>query len=146
MGDEGVGVHVVRRLETMPLPDGVTLLDGGTGGLHLLSALQQARHVVLVDATIDGAPPGTVRRLCPRFSHEYPRSLTAHDIGLKDLLDALYLLGAEPDITLFAISIGAVDDLGTELSEPVAACMDDVAKQVLAEARAAVGPSSADAG
>jgi len=32
MGDEGIGVHVVRHLEKAPLPAGVECLDGGTGG------------------------------------------------------------------------------------------------------------------
>ena len=32
MGDEGIGVHVVRALEKHTLPAGVECLDGGTGG------------------------------------------------------------------------------------------------------------------
>ena len=35
MGDEGVGVHVVRALEKHTLPSGVECLDGGTGGFIL---------------------------------------------------------------------------------------------------------------
>ena len=40
MGDEGVGVHVVRALEKHTLPAGVECLDGGTGGFILLEPLQ----------------------------------------------------------------------------------------------------------
>ena len=36
MGDEGVGVHVVRHLERKKWPLKVDFLDGGTGGFHLL--------------------------------------------------------------------------------------------------------------
>ena len=43
-----------------------------------------------------GHPPGTVRRLIPEFSTDFPPSLAAHDIGLKDLLDSFYMLGDEP--------------------------------------------------
>jgi hydrogenase maturation protease len=117
LGDEGVGVHVVRRLGAEPLPDGVELLDGGTGGLHLLGPLQAADRVVMVDATIDGRPAGTVRRLEPRFSKDYPPTLTAHDIGLKDLLDALHLLGDPPPVTLLAVSIDDLGEMTTELGE-----------------------------
>ena len=39
--DEGVGIHVIRALENKNLPDNVDLMDGGTGGLHLLSWLQE---------------------------------------------------------------------------------------------------------
>lgn len=120
MGDEGVGVHVVRALEKMPLPPNVECLDGGTGGFHLLGPLQEANRILLIDACVDGNPSGTVRRLRPRFSSDYPRTLTAHDIGLKDLLDAAYLTGGALDVTLLAISIDPLQGVGTELRPALA--------------------------
>jgi hydrogenase maturation protease len=139
MGDEGVGVHVARRLEQESLPDHVDVMDGGTGGLHLLEPLQQADTVVLIDATVDGAPPGTVRRLRPRFSKDYPRTLTAHDIGLKDLLDAMYVLGDSPSVTLLAVSIDQPQELGTELSPEVAAAVPGLVDRAIAETAAGRG-------
>jgi len=136
MGDEGVGVRVAEHVNTFALPDQVECLDGGTGGFHLLGPIQEARKIILVDATVDGAPAGTVRRLRPRFAKEYPRTLTAHDIGLKDLLDAFYLLGDEPDVTLFAISIPPLQELGMELSTEVSAIVPRVARVVVEEATA----------
>ncbi len=134
MGDEGVGVHVIRHLErTAPPPPGTEYLDGGTGGLHLLEPLQARTRTVIIDATADGRPPGTVRRLTPRFSSDYPATLTAHDIGLKDLLDAAYILGDPPDVTLFAVSITLPSKLGTELSDPIAAVVPGMAERVLNE-------------
>jgi hydrogenase maturation protease len=143
MGDEGVGVRVAEHLATLGLPDQVECLDGGTGGFHLLGPMQQARKIILVDATQDGAPAGTVRCLCPRFAKEYPGTLTAHDIGLKDLLDAFYLLGDSPDVTLFAISIPPLQQLGMELSPEVNAIVPQVAQQVVAEATALALSSAA---
>ena len=134
MGDEGVGVHVVERLQEATLPEGVECLDGGTGSFVLLEPMQKARRVILIDATVDGAPAGTVRRLQPRFSKEYPRTLTAHDIGLKDLLDAFYMLGQPADVTLFAVSIDPLQDLSVELSPEVNAIVPEVAQAILAEA------------
>lgn len=37
MEDEGAGVEVIRRLEEQSLPENVEILDGGTGGFHLLT-------------------------------------------------------------------------------------------------------------
>jgi hydrogenase maturation protease len=134
MGDEGVGVRVIEHLEGTPLPDGVRTLDGGTGGLVLLGPMQEADKIVLVDATLDDRPAGTVRKLRPRFSKDYPRTLTAHDIGLKDLLDAFYLTGrGAPDVTLFAVSIQEIPELSTELSPEIQAVVPEVARQVLDE-------------
>src|SRR5208283_1609843 len=75
MGDEGVGVHVVRALEKHTLPAGVECLDGGTGGFILLEPLENAGRIVLIDAAADGNPPGTVTRTTPRFSRDYPPTL-----------------------------------------------------------------------
>jgi hydrogenase maturation protease len=133
MGDEGVGVHVVRHLEKLGVLAGVELLDGGTGSFLLLDPMQRARKVILIDATLDGNPAGTVRRLAPRFSKDYPRTLTAHDIGLKDLLDTFYLLDHPVDVVLFAISIAALQEIGTELSPEIESRVPEFAQLVLGE-------------
>lgn len=124
MGDEGVGVAVVRALEADGgLPPGVVCLDGGTGSFSLLPALREAGRVIMIDATIDGRPAGTIDRLEPRFSKDYPRSLTAHDIGLRDLLDSFHILGDPPPVALYTVSIAGIRELGLELSPPVAAAV-----------------------
>ena len=133
MGDEGVGVHVVRHLEAIGVPEGVELLDGGTGSFLLLDPMQRARRIILIDATLDNEPPGTVRRLTPRFSSDYPRTLTAHDIGLKDLLDTFYLLGYPVDVVLFAISIASLQEIGLDLCPEIAERVPEIAQLVLHE-------------
>ncbi len=130
MGDEGVGVHVVRHLEKSSFPPHVILLDGGTGSFTLLDPMRRAGKIFLIDATVDENPPGSVRRLTPRFSSDYPRTITAHDIGLKDLLDAFYLLGEPPDVVLFAVSIPPLQQLGLELSPEIAARVPAIAELV----------------
>jgi hydrogenase maturation protease len=134
MGDEGVGVYVVNTLEKAALPADTTLLDGGVGSFLLLEPMQNADRVILIDATIDGQKTGTVRRLRPRFSKDYPATLTAHDIGLKDLIDAFYLMGKTPDVTLFAISIPPLQDMHIELSRELTTIVPEVARMVLDEA------------
>ncbi len=119
MGDEGVGVHVVRALAQKPLPPSVECLDGGTGGFVLLGPLQNADRVVLIDAAADGNPIGTVTRTTPRFSRDYPPTLTAHDIGVKDLLDAFYMGGGTREVILYAITIDPQQPISMDLSETV---------------------------
>ena len=140
MGDEGVGVHVIRQLNGMKLPDGVECLDGGTGSFLLLEPMQQAKRIVLIDATFDGNPAGTVTRLMPRFSSDYPKTLTAHDIGLKDVLDAAYLTRGSLDVTLFAVSIDPIQGLGMELSPPILQRIDELTRMALQEASSMVAP------
>ena len=39
--DEGIGVHAVREMEKSEWPSSIHLLNGGTGGFHILSLLQE---------------------------------------------------------------------------------------------------------
>ena len=89
--DEGVGIHVIKALENEKLPAHVHLMDGGTGGLHLLSWLQGYDRIIMIDATLDNNPPGTVRLIQPRYATDFPPLMSAHEIGLKDMIDAMIL-------------------------------------------------------
>jgi hydrogenase maturation protease len=116
MGDEGIGVHVVRALSQHPLPQHVECLDGGTGGFILLEPLQQADRIILIDATTDENPIGTITRTTPKFARDYPPTLTAHDIGIKDLLDVFYMQSGDRDVILYAITIDPRQPISMELS------------------------------
>ena len=133
MADEGIGVHVVRALEKHTLPAGVECLDGGTGGFILLEPMQNADRVILIDAAADGNSPGTVTRTTPRFSHDYPPTLTAHDIGIKDLLDAFYIQGGGPEVVLYAITIDPHQPISMSLSAESAKAADVAVARILAE-------------
>lgn len=133
MGDEGVGVHVVRALEKHALPSNVECLDGGTGGFILLEPLESADHIVLIDAAADGNPPGTVTRTTPQFSRDYPPTLTAHDIGVKDLLDAFYMQGGQREVVLYAITIDPKQPISMNLSEVIARAADEAVQRILHE-------------
>lgn len=133
MGDEGVGVHVVRALEQLKFPPYIECLDGGTGGFVLLEPLQSAGHIILIDATDDGNPPGTITRTIPRFSQDYPPTLTAHDIGVKDLLDAFYMHSGEREVVLYAISIDPRQPISMDLSPACLAAKDEAVRRIAAE-------------
>ena len=116
MGDEGIGVHAAKYMQEHSFPGNVTILDGGTGGFHLLSFLQDHDPVIIIDATAEKDPPGTVRIRKPRYSSEFPRTLGAHDIGLKDLIESAALLESLPEIYLITICISLNDELDMEIS------------------------------
>ncbi len=126
MGDEGIGVFAARRLAREALPGRPEVVDGGTGGFHLLSYFTDYDPIVLIDATLDGNPPGTVRVLEPRYPSDFPRTLTAHDIGLRDVIEAATLVGHLPKIFLVTISIGGLQAVGARVSDPVYAALPTV--------------------
>jgi hydrogenase maturation protease len=118
LSDEGAGIHVVTRLEKEGFNE-ADLMDGGTGGFHLLGFIQSYKTIIIIDASLDEFPAGNVRVLHPRYAKDFPRQLSAHEIGLKDLLDSAYLLGNMPQIHLVAISIKNFQEMGMELTDEV---------------------------
>jgi hydrogenase maturation protease len=144
LSDEGVGVHAVRALQDVELPDDVALLDGGTGGFHLLGCFQDYECLLIVDATLDGNPPGTLSVSEPRFASDFPRVLSSHDIGLRDLIESATLLGGLPRMFLITVSIAADQAMGTELSAPVRTAIGPVVQQVQTIVRDLVEPTRED--
>jgi len=126
MGDEGVGVVAIRHLETKGFAEWAELVDGGTSGFHLLGLFRNQQHLVLIDATTDGQPLGTVSLIQPRYANDFPPTLTAHDIGLKDLIESAALLGYWPQVDLITVSIGDLGSMTMELSPPVMAAMPQI--------------------
>lgn len=138
MGDEGIGVYVVRALETHTLPAGVECLDGGTGGFTLLEPLENADRIIIVDAASDGNPVGAITRTTPRFSRDYPPTLTAHDVGMKDLLDMFYIQGGHHEIILYAITIDPHQPIRMSLSAQAEKYAASAVEQILAELHSSV--------
>lgn len=130
MGDEGVGVHLAQRLEEMEWPPGVAVLDGGTGGFHLMEYFERYPRMIMVDATLDQRPPGTIRLIRPRFAPDFPRAMSTHDIGLKDLVEGLSILERLPDIHLFTVSIARIQPMHIGLSPEIETVMPDLLERV----------------
>jgi hydrogenase maturation protease len=128
--DEGVGIHAIRTLEKELLPPGTDLLDGGTGGLHLLGRLQDYKRIIMIDATLDNHPPGTIRRIRPRYASDFPPLMSAHEIGLRDMIEAMILSGHSPEIELLVVSVSNIGELGVELTPPVEASLPEIVRQV----------------
>lgn len=135
LSDEGVGVHVVRLLrERYRFPQEVEILDGGTLGLDLLPYIEDAGRLLIVDALQMDALPGTLARL---VGDEIPAILSLkyspHQMGLSDLLAAARLRGHLPaEIVLWGVQPASLE-VGLELSPTVAAQVETLIRNVLAE-------------
>lgn len=119
LNDEGVGIHIIHMLKSIGMPDDVDILDGGMGGTGLLDTMQQYQNLILIDAAVDEYPVGTVRRLTPHYTTDYPRLLYAHDKGVCDMICAIQSQRHSPHIEMLAISVGANRTLGMQLSPEV---------------------------
>lgn len=126
LADDGLGIVAAERLAAMDWPEGVEVLDGGTGGLTLLDLFGGARAVILLDAVAMGAAPGTLRRFTAEeltgLAAE-PPGMSLHGSGLTEVLALARELGQLPPLLLFGVEPARVE-LGIGLSPPVAAAMD----------------------
>ncbi len=130
MGDEGVGVHAVQALSKEKLPGFVDIMDGGTGSFDLMPILAQYPLVIFIDATMDFRPPGTIDVIYPQFASEFPTVLSAHDVGLKDMIDALEFKGELPKIILVTVSIKGMIPMRITLTEEVQKSVPAVVEKI----------------
>jgi len=98
--DEGVGIHVINALEArFADADDVVLLDGGTLSFTLAGAIEDADHLIVVDASELKSAPGTVRTFINADMDAFlngPRR-SVHEVGLMDLMTIARLVDRLPE-------------------------------------------------
>ncbi|MBJ7402142.1 MAG: HyaD/HybD family hydrogenase maturation endopeptidase [Bradyrhizobium sp.] len=89
LGDDGVGVHVVRHLQGLAADGKVGLVDGGTLSFNLLPTIEATDRLIVVDAAMIGDEAGTVDCLVGASLDAFLGSAkrTAHEVGLRELFD-----------------------------------------------------------
>ncbi len=105
-GDDGFGPAVIEALSRLELPDEVEVLDGGTAGLGLLSAIAGRRRLLVVDVAEMGQPTGTlVHFRWPEVGLIGAVSLLSlHQAGLAEILALAERLGWAPkEVDIFAL-------------------------------------------
>lgn len=138
MGDEGMGVHLARQLSNELDDELIDVVDGGTGGFALMEVFETYQTVILADATLDQRPAGTIRLIQPKFSADFPKAMSTHEIGLKDVVESLILLDKLPQIYLFVMSIEKVQPLSIELSEEIRNALPDLKKKIVELAKSLI--------
>jgi hydrogenase maturation protease len=136
MTDEGIGPRLADRLAAHPsLPPGVTVEDGGSGGLAVLHALPGYDCVFFVDCAVMGETAGTLRTFAPEDVHSVKR-LAGASLHEGDLLQTIALarrLGECPGIVRIVGIEPAVVAPGETLSPALAARVDDYTTRILSE-------------
>jgi hydrogenase maturation protease len=99
LSDEGVGIHVIDRLQRDGLPERVTCLDGGTLSFTLAGPIEDCDQLIVVDATELKSAPGTVQVFEDDAMDAYVAKggkRSVHEVGLADLLAIAALAGHLP--------------------------------------------------
>ena len=62
-GDDGVGVGIVQKLETMGLPDRIKVIEGGIRGIDALINTGEFEKLIIIDSVISGGKEGSLYRM-----------------------------------------------------------------------------------
>lgn len=132
MADEGIGIALVNRLADLAAQgkapaDEVEYVDGGCGGMSLLTLLEDRKTVILIDCAKMGLPAGTIRRFAPHDVQTVKQMahLSLHEVDILKVIELADLLGNKPEhIVIFGIEPHTIRQ-ESRLSEPLARRMDD---------------------
>ena len=132
LGDDGFGVEVANRLSREPLPGWVRVEDFGIRGVHLAYELADGGYevAVLVDATQQGEPPGTVYLIEPDLTKQPAGHLDAHTMTPEAVFQTAHALGGISSRVLIVGCEPAQTDEGIGLSEPVTRAVDEAVRMV----------------
>jgi hydrogenase maturation protease len=124
MGDDGIGLAALQAMREWDITPEVELVDGGTWGMQLLPAIEDAGRLLFLDAIDTGVAAGDLvvlgREELPRF---LDTKVSPHQIDLRDALALAEFRGRLARDTV-AIGIQPANvSLGTELSPAAGAAM-----------------------
>jgi len=133
LSDEGAGVHLLDYLrEYFPDLPGVTYLDGGTLSFTLAVWIEEADHLIVLDAAELAADPGSLRIFGGAAMDHFigrPRR-SVHEVSLGDLLAIAHLTGTLPVKRALIAIQPQTFGWGCVLSRPVEQALPAAARQV----------------
>ena len=135
MGDDAFGVEVVNELVRRKLPDGVLVRDFGIRSYDLAYAMMDGYDVmILVDATPQGRPPGTIYLIEPDLNgldHVEGETVNAHSMNPVRVLQMLRAFGTRPArLYLAGCEPGILDTEEIGLSESVRAAIPQAVEMI----------------
>jgi hydrogenase maturation protease len=136
--DEGLGLQALKALGGRLGPQhSVELIDGGVMGLDLLPMVEDADHLLVLDAINAGQTPGTVIELDGDAIPKYAGvKLSQHQMTFQELLSMTQLRGTTPPHLRL---IGAQPEdltLGIGLSETIENALEEMVERAAATLKA----------
>jgi hydrogenase maturation protease len=134
-GDDGLGAVAIARIKARyEIPEGMSVLDGGTLGLSLLPYVEDSEKVILVDAIRVDAPPGSFVHLeGDEVGPAVAGRLSVHQVGVADLLDAARWTGRLPEELVLLGLVPETLEVGVTRSARVEAGLPGLVDRVVQE-------------
>lgn len=139
-GDDALGPAAAKRLSAIEIP-GVRVLSRSGDILTLVEEWRTARGVILIDAAQpqsavapDAAAPIHRIDVSAQALPERLTGFSTHGFGVAQAIELARALGVLPSRTIVYAIEGQCFDLGAPLSSAATASLDELTRQVKAEA------------
>lgn len=148
LGDEGVGVHVVRALQAKRpgLPEHVDVLEAGTSLMDALPRMATYSRVIIVDAVRAGKRPGSIHRIEADRGFEKQwgcgGAVSLHELGVAETLAIGALMGLRPKSLLIVGAEPERMEPGMQLTPRLVHAARRIVSMLLSETRHAGRPAS----
>lgn len=153
--DDAVGPEVIERLQVefeaaasdphaVETPDqakvgdtpAVTFVTVRQPGLEMIEKIEQCDILMIVDAVVSGAPPGTVHRQAWQSGVIDSRGVeraSSHGFGVREVLELAATLNKMPArVVLWGIEAGSTES-GTTMSPAVEAALPQITRDLYQE-------------
>lgn len=137
MSDEGIGVHLIRKLSGYQdkFPS-VEFIDAGTGGMNILHLIANRKKAVIIDCAKMGKKPGTIRQFEPADVKTTKKMMhfSLHEADILRIIALSRQLGECPEhIVIFGVepkSLELGQNLSKTLSDRIDAYFADICKEL----------------
>lgn len=125
-GDDAAGLEVARRVTSIATHQAVN------GSYELIDLWEGADEVIVVDAALSGAPPGTVHRF-EAANESLPNGVlktSTHSVGVIDAIEMARSLGRLPQrIVVYGIEVSDLAP-GAGLSDEVEHAVNQLVTEI----------------
>ncbi|HLV08669.1 MAG TPA: hydrogenase maturation protease [Halanaerobiales bacterium] len=118
MGDDGLGIHLIRELNKKKIPEKVSLIEAGISPLNYLEEISYSKKIIAVDAIKGGERAGSIYQL-ELSDLRNSIETSAHGFSLFDVIKlAQSLTGLPLKTVIYGVEPEKIGP-GTTLSRPV---------------------------
>lgn len=133
--DEGIGVRVSQELDELyDFDHNVEVVDGGVLGLSLISVIERADRLIVVDAVKYGGAPGQLYRIPWENINDRTRYKDSlHQMDFIETMSVLPLIADPPKTVIIGVEPEDIETWSLNLTPSVQGRLDDLCRMVLDE-------------
>lgn len=135
LSDEGIGIHIAKKLQQIELPPEIEVIEGGTEGFGLINIITETDDLIIIDSIKGGSKPGTIYRFNIKDAPNSPDffKTSVHQIGILEVINLSKLIGKTPDTVVIGIEPQKVTtgmNLSPKIKEKIPRVIDMILDEI----------------